>query len=631
MISRIVTFGLSGTRAFRVTVETDITRGIPYYDIVGLGSEAVRESRKRIRAAIINQRYDFPSGHVTQNLAPADVRKVGSSFDLPLALGILCAGEERRRGDEGGYGRESEYYELRRLAGVPETPEEINGDEAFLNGDDAGGTLGTGRNTGPGEARHSPGGEGNAGTVGVVGELSLDGTVRPVKGVLPAAVCCREEGIGRIIIPFENYEEASLCPEIEIWPVKTLREAADAYACDPERFSEYSGKAREAAHALLTFERNIALRKNDQADTAGCEMPASGENGKPDCGNGKESCDSEAKSGNQTGLAEGTGAEDYCDLADVYGQHGAKRALEIAAAGKHNLLMVGSPGCGKSMLAVCLKGILPDMTFEEFFETSQIYSSCGMERELGGIERRPFRAVHRGITRTALIGGGKPLEIGEVSLAHNGVLFLDELSEMPRGIVESLRQPLEEKKVFVNNCGIKEMLPANFLFVGAANPCPCGNYYEKSGKCTCSYAAVTGYASRISGAILDRMDIRVNMRSVDAERIGNRDSEPSAAVKKRVEAARQIQRERYRNRPFSANGDIDNISYVKECELSPSIRKLLSGAVENFGLSVRAYEKIVKVARTIADLDGREMISEDDVLESLQYRGCERSGGGAAA
>ncbi|MBR7078157.1 MAG: hypothetical protein IKI41_05365, partial [Clostridia bacterium] len=194
MISRIVTFGLSGTRAFRVTVETDITRGIPYYDIVGLGSEAVRESRKRIRAAIINQRYDFPSGHVTQNLAPADVRKVGSSFDLPLALGILCAGEERRRGDEGGYGRESEYYELRRLAGVPETPEEINGDKAFLNGDDAGGTLGTGRNAGPGETRHSTGGEGNAGSVGVVGELSLDGTVRPVKGVLPAAVCCREEG-----------------------------------------------------------------------------------------------------------------------------------------------------------------------------------------------------------------------------------------------------------------------------------------------------------------------------------------------------------------------------------------------------------------------------------------------------
>ena len=586
MISRIVTFGLSGTRAFRVTVETDITRGIPYYDIVGLGSEAVRESRKRIRAAIINQKYDFPSGHVTQNLAPADVRKTGSSFDLPLALGILCAGGNWRRGSPGTVNESGGYCE-------PDEYAEYGAARVELRGGIAAG--------GPGSFS---GGEGNAGTTGVVGELSLDGTVRPVKGVLPAAVCCREEGIGRIIVPFDNYEEASLCPGIDIWPVKTLREAADAYSCPQETFSEESRKAREAAHAALTLARQILPTKKEPV------------------------------SNNEQGTGGNGGTDslyEYCDMADVYGQRGAKRALEIAAAGKHNILMVGSPGCGKSMLAVCLKGILPDMTFDEFFETSQIYSSCGMEKELGGRDRRPFRAVHRGITRTALIGGGRPLEIGEVSLAHKGVLFFDELSEMPRGIVESLRLPLEEKKVFVNNCGIKEMLPANFLFVGAANPCPCGNYYEKSGRCTCSYSAVANYASRISGAILDRMDIRVNMRSVDAERIGNRDAETSAEVKKRVEAARRLQLERYRNRPFTANGDIDNISYVKECELSPSIRKLLSGAVENFGLSVRAYEKIVKVARTIADLDQRETISEDDILESLQYRGCERPEGGAAA
>ena len=522
MVSKITTFGLSGTRAFRVTVETDIERGIPYYDIVGLGSETVRESRKRIKSAILNQEFEFPPGHVVQNLAPADIRKTGTGYDLPIAAGILKA---------------------------------------------------------------KKGGTGATENIGIIGELSLDGGVLPVKGVLPSVVCGRECGIFDFIVPDGNYEEALMCPGVYIYPAKDLNSAMQAADLNPEDFRKICVKMRESL--------KTAVESSGAADGEGSE-------------------------GDDVG---------HYDFGDVFGQNGAKRALEIAAAGKHNVLMTGSPGCGKTFLAKCFAGILPDMCFEESFDVMQIYSSCGMPRRRDEIFKRPFRVIHQGITRSALIGGGKPLEIGEASLAHNGVLFFDELSETPKNVIEALRQPLEEKKVYVSTYGTREALPADFIFVGAANPCPCGNLLEKNGKCTCSPSAIAGYRSRISGAILDRIDIKIAMRSVGSDMIGGKREEPSRVIRERVVKAREIQRERYKGERFDSNGDIDNVNYVRACSITKSSKQILEKATDAMGLSVRSYEKIIKVARTVADLDGRDSIRDDDILESLSYRDLWRTGG----
>ncbi|MCR5693472.1 MAG: YifB family Mg chelatase-like AAA ATPase [Clostridia bacterium] len=528
MVSKITTFGLSGTRSFRVIVETDIARGIPYFEIVGLGSETVRESRKRIRSAVLNRGFEMPPGRVTQNLAPADVRKLGTGFDLPLAAGLLKAWEGR-----------TENYE----------------------------------------------------NIGVIGELSLDGSLVPVKGVLPAVVCGKSCGIVDFIIPRDNYGEASMCPGVNIYPAGDLREAMEALDLWP-------GKFREKCEAFEKAEPG--KNASEGAEGGEADPPA--------------------------------GFEEYgqYDFMDVFGQKSAKRALEIAAAGKHNVLMTGSPGCGKTLLAKCFAGILPDMNFDEYFEVMQIYSSCGVRRPEEQRFRRPFRTIHHGITRSALTGGGKPLEIGEVSLAHNGVLFFDELSETPKQVVEALRQPLEDKKVFVSNYGTREILPADFILVGAANPCPCGNLFEKPGKCVCTQAAIASYASRISGAVLDRIDIKINMRSVSGDKIGAEKDEPSSVIRERVKKARNIQTERYKSEGFRANGDIDNVNYVKACSLTDSSVKILKKAADSMGFSVRSYEKVIKIARTVADLDGRESVSEDDILESLSYRGSENAGGGFA-
>ena len=518
MFSKINTFGISGARAFAIAVETDIVRGIPSFEVVGLGNEAVRESRKRVRSAIINQGFPFPQGRITLNLAPAGQRKQGTSLDLPIAAGILMS-----------------------MGVIP--------------------------------ARSFP-------DCAMVGELSLDGSVRGVKGVLPMIVLGIKNGVRHFIVPAENEEESLLAEEsVSVYPVKNLGEAVAVLKSSRDRNGNFA-KGRTV--------KKCEPFKPCQWKTA-------------------------------------------WDFADVIGQEGAKRALEIAASGGHNVLMFGSAGCGKTMMARCLAGIMPPMSFDEAFAVSQIYSIAGItENGSALIRERPFRAVHAGVTRSALIGGGRPLSLGEVSLAHEGVLFIDEFSEVNRDAVEALRQPLEEKLVRIHHYGVSETIPANFMLVAAANPCPCGNLYEGGGRCTCSPLRIQNYLSRISVPILDRIDIQTAVKRVKADMIGQRSGESSLTVRERVIKAREIQTKRFQNEDFKVNAAISRNCLEKYCSVPSCTRQFLKEAIDRFGLSVRAYEKILKVARTIADMAERDRISEEDIAEALQYRCMERQEAEAA-
>lgn len=506
MFSRIITFGLSGTRGFQVTVETDINKGIPYFDIVGMGNEAVRESKKRVRAAIINQGMNFPLGRIVQNLTPADVRKQGTSFDLAMAIGIIALQTEFN-------------FEMTEK-------------------------------------------------IAVMGELSLDGSVLKVKGILPAIVAGLEKGITRFIVPCDNLEEALTAPGATVAGVKNLNEAISFFKIGGSNFDRVSLKSYNG--------------KFD--DPVNCSY----------------------------------------DFHDIYGQKSAKRALEIAASGKHNIILAGSPGSGKTFMAKCLPGILPPLEFDEYFEALEIYSSCGLQENVIGSSVRPFRSVHQGITKSALIGGGKPLEIGEISLAHNGVLFMDELSETPRHIVESLRLPMEERKVYIANCGVREVISSDFIFVGAANPCPCGNRYEPGQKCTCSEMQIKNYTQKFAGPLMDRIDLKVAVKSVPPEHVGLCDGDYSKDIKKRVINARNIQKERFAGLPFDCNGDVENIREFSSFEISTSSKNIMESAMRKFDMSVRSYNKVIKVARTIADLEESENINDCHILESIEYRAFEK-------
>ena len=519
MVSKITTFGLSGTRSFRVTVETDIAKGIPYFEIVGLGSETVRESRKRIKSAVANRGFQLPLGHVTQNLAPADVRKTVTGFDLPLAAGLLKA-----------------------------------------------------RSDSPGAYEH----------IGVIGELSLDGSVVPVKGVLPAVACGRSEGITDFIVPEGNYEEACMCPGVNVYPVGDLKDAIDAMELKGGEFREACASKREAF----------------------------------------------GKDGGLSSRADGFGGNEdltHYDFADVYGQKGAKRALEIAAAGKHNVLMTGSPGCGKTLLAKCFAGILPDLSYEEFFEVMQVYSSCGLPGFAENRMARPFRTIHHGITKSALLGGGRPVEIGEVSLAHCGVIFFDELSETPKSVVETLRQPLEDGKITITRSSVTVTYPSNIMVVAAMNPCPCGYFGHPTRECSCSEAAKKRYRDKTSGPLLDRIDIHIEMQNIDYEKLsGKEKEEPSSEIRKRVNAAREIQRKRFEGTNISCNANMTPRATRQFCILSKEADALLKKSFDSLGLSARAYDKILRISRTIADLEGSENIEIQHVAEAIPYRSLDR-------
>mgnify|MGYP004617035931 FL=1 len=490
--------GLQGIGGYEVQLEVYISNGLPAFDVVGLPDAAVREARERVRAAIKNNGYRFPVSRMTVNLAPADKKKAGTLYDLPMFIGILAAdGDIDEPGD----------------------------DCAFI------------------------------------GELSLSGELRPVYGALPMAIAAARCGVKKLFVPADNAAEAAFADGISVYPVKNVDE-------------------------LLRFMRgevDIEPVAAPELDTLMEHMP---------------------------------------DFSEVKGQENVKRALEIAAAGGHNILIVGPPGAGKSMMAKRLPGILPDMSRGEMIQSTEIYSVAGLtSREHPIVSMRPFRAPHHTVSAAGLSGGGTSPRPGEISLAHNGVLFLDELPEFRSDVLEVLRQPLEDGEVTVSRVAGTVTYPSRFMLVCAMNPCKCGWYGHPSGRCRCTERDVRRYHSKISGPLLDRIDLIVEVPALDYEELSRRSSaERSADIKKRVNAAREIQRRRFGGDGTMCNAHIGSREMSEICALDAEGQALMHAAFDSMGLSARSYDRILRVARTIADLDGQETISPEHVAEAIQYR-----------
>ncbi|MGJ4848794.1 YifB family Mg chelatase-like AAA ATPase [Bacillota bacterium Meth-B3] len=505
MLATVNSCALTGIEGFLVRVEVNLSAGMPMFDVVGLPDAAVKESRERVRAALKNSGYGFPDDRLTVNLAPADQKKEGPFFDLPIALGVIAA-----------EGR------------LPLTALE---------------------------------------EVALVGELSLDGSLRSVRGALPMAIALRALGVKALILPEDNRREVACVSGIALLPARHLREVVT-----------HLGGQRALEPVVPVSYRQLLGERVSSAD-----------------------------------------------FADVKGQMGAKRALEIAASGGHNVLMVGAPGSGKTLLSRALPTILPDMSFEEALEVTRIHSTAGLLPKTGLLTERPFRSPHHTASSASMAGGGANALPGEISKAHQGVLFLDELPEYRRDVLEALRQPMEDGFVTVTRVNAQMRYPSEFMLVCSMNPCPCGHYGSRTRECRCTPGQIQRYLGKVSGPLLDRIDMHIEVESVAVERLAEGAAEESSAsVRARVEAARAVQRARYAGQNIACNARLPAQALNRYCPMDAGAKVLIKAASDRLDLSSRAYTRVLKLARTIADMEGRDVIGAEQVAEAVQYRSLDK-------